>query len=321
MTSEPGASRLREEERGQPVASPRPDEEHGNGAPRQRGAEPRPELVAETPMQKVVLPGLVDLFLGNVVVPGRFEPHRAAGFVTRLTDVPNTTAGDLYRRYGLQHVPGWPSTRDLHVLRFFAHTAAGFAAPFGRSVFRMELAELPAGTELWRIDERGDEQRIAAYLHRQIGWVSTVPVLLGPGRWNQAPVALRPTVRRGLVAHYRGDDFDADFGPQPGEVTLHPLPGVRPPEDFAEQAGARFLVVPIPDLDSLSLVRWCGTWQGLPVELVHAGPEQLTVQYQGEEGQRANDSGLAEVDYRVWRGGVPRGEVAGVRDEAIGLAP
>ena len=46
-----------------------------------------PELTPDTAMQKVVLPGLVDLTLGNVVVPGRFDPNRIAGFVTRLETI------------------------------------------------------------------------------------------------------------------------------------------------------------------------------------------------------------------------------------------
>ena len=103
-------------------------------------------------MQKVVLPGLVDLLLGNVTVPGRFDPHRIAGFVTRLEDVPTGSAWDLARRYGLDQVPGWPVSSELHVLRFFARHPAPFISPFGRHVYQMDLLELPAGTELWRID-------------------------------------------------------------------------------------------------------------------------------------------------------------------------
>lgn len=274
---------------------------------------PVPDLRADTAMQKVVLPGLVDLLLGNVVVPGRFEPHRVAGFVTRLQDVPGGSSSDLSRRYGLDQVPGWPVTPELHVLRFYAHNPVPFVAPFERNVYRMDLLELPAGAELWRIDASGSEQRIAAYLHRQIGWVGTSPVLLGPGRWGRPPVPLRPTVRRGLVARYRGADFDADFGPKPGFVTLHPLPGRRPPDDFVEQAGTYTLSVQISELDSIALVRWRGQWRGLDVELVESSQDEAVVHYNGDDGQRAVDEGLAEVDYRVWRGPVPKSELGEVR--------
>jgi hypothetical protein len=287
--------------------------------PRLRVPPGVPELTPDTAMQKVVLPGLVELTLGNVVVPGRFDPHRIAGFVTRLEDVPASSSTDLIRRYGLNQVAGWPLTEDLHVLRFYAHHPQLYIAPFERSVYQVDLIELPAGTELWRIDSRGEEQRVGAYLNRQVGWVSTRPPVLGPACWNRPPVPLRPTVRRGLIAQYRGGDFDADFGPRPGEVTLHPLPGRRPPEGFIEQAGGYVLPVMIEELDRLELVRWRGTWNGLPVELVESGPEYAVIHYIGENGPRAADLGLAEVDYRVWRGYVPRSELAGVAEHRLTL--
>ena len=270
-------------------------------------------------MQKVVLPGLVDLLVGNVRVAGRFDPHRIAGFVTRLEDVPTGAASDLARRFGLDQVSGWPVSSELHVLRFFAHHPAPFISPFGRHVYQMDLLELPACTELWRIDSSGAEQRIAAYLHRQLGWVATVPIPLGPGRWNTPPVPLRPTVRRGLATRYRCGDFDADFGPRPGEVTLHPLPGRPAPADFTSQAGVHTLPVSVFELDSLLLQRWRASWRDLPVELVETSADEVVVQYVGEDEQRATDLGLAEVDYRVWRGPVPRVELSEVHQESTTL--
>lgn len=280
-----------------------------------------PELTPDTPMQKVVLPGLVDLTLGNVVVPARFDPHRVAGFVTRLQDVPPGSAADLMRRYGLHEVPGWPLAEDLHVLRFYAHSPDLYVAPFERKVYQIDLLELPAGAELWRIDPDGAEERVGAYLNRQVGWVSTAPVPLGPAGWNQAPVALQPSVRRGLIATLRGHAFDADFGPRPGEVTLHPVPGRRPPKTFTEQAGIYTLTLPIGELDALELVRWRAAWHGLPVEVVESGPQIAVIHYIGENGQRAASLGLAEVDYRVWRGPVLHGELAGVQQLRIPLGP
>ena len=284
--------------------------------PRLRVPGQAPELKSDTAMQKVVLPGLVELTLGNVVVPARFDPHRIAGFVTRLEDVPASSSTELVRRYGLDQVAGWPVTDELYVLRFYAHSPQLYIAPFERSVYQVDLMELPAGTELWRIDSHGDEQRVGAYLNRQVGWISTERIMLGPACWNRPPVPLRPTVRRGLVARYQGGDFDADFGPRPGEVTLHPLPGKRLPD---EHAGAYPLAVTLGDLDTLDLVRWRGGWNGLPVELVESGPEQAVIHYIGENGPRAADFGLAEVDYRVWRGCVPRTELADVWEQRLAL--
>ena len=102
--------------------------------PRLRVPGQVPELKPDTPMQKVVLPGLVELTLGNVVVPDRFHPHRIAGFVTRLEDVPASSSSELARRYGLDQVAGWPVTDELYVLRFYAHSPQLYIAPFERSV-------------------------------------------------------------------------------------------------------------------------------------------------------------------------------------------
>ncbi len=270
-------------------------------------------------MQKVVLPGLVELTLGNVMVPRRFDPHRISGFVMRLEDVPAGSSSELAHLLGLHQVTGWPITDELYVLRFYAHSPQLYIAPFECGIYQVDLIELPAGTELWRIDSQGDEQRVGAYLNRQIGWVSTGPAMLGPAGWNRPPAPLRPSVRRGLVALYQGGDFDADFGPRPGEVTLHPLPGQRPDEDFTDQAGAYTLTVMIDELDSLDVVRWCGKWNDLPVELVDAEPEHAVIHYVGPDGPRAAELGLAEVDYRVWRGCVPRTELADVAEQRVSL--
>ena len=287
--------------------------------PRPVVASQIPALRPDTPMQKVMLPGLVDLTLGNVVVPGRFDPYRIAGFVTRLQDVPAGTAADLASRYGLNQVPAWPASTELHVMRFYAHSPELYIAPFERNVYQIDLLELPAGAELWRIDAEGHEQRVGAYLNRQVGWVSTAPVPLGPGSWNQPPVSLQPTVRRGPVARFCGQDFDADLGPRPGEVTLHPLPGQPPPPFFTLQAGAWTLAVAISELDSLEMLRWRAGWRELPVEIVDSGPDWVVIHYIGENGQRAADLGCAEVDYRVWRGSVPRTDVTDVQQQRVPL--
>jgi hypothetical protein len=278
-----------------------------------------PKLTPDTPMQKVVLAGLVELTLGNVVVPGRFDPYRIAGFLTRLQDVPAGSSTELARRLGLNQVSGWPPSTELYVLRFYAHSPQLYDAPFERSIYQIDLFELPAGAELWRIDAEGGELRVGAYLHRQVGWVNTAPVRLGPARWNRAPVPMHPTVRRGLVARFHDQEFDADFGPHPGEVTLHPLPGTPPPPTFVEQTGTFTLAVRISELDSLEMVRWRAGWRGLPVEVVESWPQHLVIHYIGENGQRAAHFGLAEVDYRVWRGAVPRSELTDVHEQRMAL--
>lgn len=301
------------------AAQPLPEKLVAPPPPRPVVATLVPELQPDTAMQKVVLPGLVDLTLGNVVVPGRFDPYRIAGFVTRLQDVPASSSVELARRLGLNQVPGWPSTPELYVLRFYAHSPELYVAPFERSIYQLDLLELPAGAELWRVDPEGGELRVGAYLHRQVGWVSTAPVQLGPGRWNRAPVSMQPTVRRGLAVRFHGQDFDADFGPRPGELTLHPLPGTQPPPNFVEQAGTYTLTVRVDEVDSLELVRWRAGWRGLPVELVESWPQQVVIHYIGENGPLAAHFGLAEVDYRVWRGVVPHSELTDVHEQRMVL--
>ncbi|MGH3918543.1 MAG: hypothetical protein ACRDSG_05815, partial [Pseudonocardiaceae bacterium] len=86
-----------------------------------------------------------------------------------------------------------------------------------------------------------------------------------------------------------------------------------------EQAGACTLSVMISELDSLDLVRWRGGWRGLPVELLESGPEYAVIHYIGENGSRAAEFGLAEVDYRVWRGAVPHSELADVQEQRTEL--
>jgi hypothetical protein len=75
----------------------------------------------------------------------------------------------------------------------------------------------------------------------------------------------------------------------------------------------------IDKLDSLELLRWRGGWQNLPVEVVESGPEQAVIHYIGENGPRAAELGLAEVDYRVWRGAVPCAELSDVAVQRLAL--
>jgi hypothetical protein len=77
--------------------------------------------------------------------------------------------------------------------------------------------------------------------------------------------------------------------------------------------------VSVFELDSLLLLRWRAFWHDLPVELVETRADEAVVHYVGEDGQRATDLGLAEVDYRVWRGRVPRAELSEVHQESTTL--
>ena len=144
---------------------------------------------------------IADLYRGNVVVPGRFEPHRTAGFCTRFQDVAARTAADIAESYGLDRVPEWPLGGPVYVLRFRAGQPALYRTSYGGNTaagarrmgtttvlpppflgtgytpsrshvipeYLLDLIELPAGTEMWQITESGEERRVARYLHRQSG--------------------------------------------------------------------------------------------------------------------------------------------------------
>lgn len=301
---------------------------------------------ASTIVQKVVHPALAELYLGNVTVPGRFEPHRAAGFVVRGGDVTAERADEFAEAFGMDKVPGWPLGGPLYLLRFPASSTLLFTTTFGGQTpeaaqlmnthvvypapflgtgytpsahpvpeYFLELAELPAGAELWRVDPFGEQVRVGKYVHRQIGWIPTGGVDFGPGRWYRAPAPLRPTVRRGLVVRFEGQDFDADFGPNPGELTLHPLPGQPAPAGFEEREGTRFRVIADVQAETVHHLRQLTSWRGAPFELVDVVGDRATLNFLGENYQVADALDLVEVDFRVWRAVVPRAELGEIRED------
>jgi hypothetical protein len=98
------------------------------------------------------------------------------------------------------------------------------------------------------------------------------------------------------------------------------LVGQPPPPFFTQQTGTATLAVAISDLDSLEMLSWRAEWRGLPIEIVDSGPDWVVIHYIGENGQRAAELGCAEVDYRVWRGSVPRADLTDVQQQRVPLA-
>ncbi len=299
----------------------------------------------ETILQKIVHPAIAQLYLGNVTINGRFEPHRAAGFVTRGQDFPQGTADQFAEAFGVDKVEGWPKGTQ-YLLRFYAHTEEVFETSFGGPTLEgaqkmgttrvypvpftgtgytpsaspipeyvMELNELPAGTELWRFEPNGESRSVGKYVNRQVGWIPTGDVGFGPGRYWESPVPLRPTVRRGLVARYRGQEFDADFAQRPGTLLLYPLPGHPAPEDFAERDGYRYLEIPDAVVDQLGYLRKLCVHRGERFEVLGIQGDQAVLHYLGENYETARRLGLTEVDFRQWRTVVPRTELSDVGDE------
>ncbi|GAA3990385.1 hypothetical protein GCM10022247_06380 [Allokutzneria multivorans] len=254
------------------------------------------DIGPETILWKAVHPALAQLYLGNVAVPGKFEPHRAAGVVVQDQDFPQAL--------GLDEIEGWP-TGTQYALRFSVHTKEIFDGDV------MELTELAAGTELWRIEPDSERQSVGEYVNRQVGWTPTGDVGFGPGRFWSAPVPLRTTVRRGLIGRYRDQDFDIDFAATPGSVLLHPLTGEAAPPEFTE----RVLEVPATAVQGLGLARKLCTHRDAEFEIIGVIGDHAVLHFVGENHETAQHLGLSEVDFRQWRAFVHRNALHDIRDE------
>lgn len=306
----------------------------GNGA-----AGLAPTTVIELP----VPPPLAPAYAGNLAIPRAFEPHRAAGFCVRAADITSGDAAAVRAQHGLAGDPTWTPHGDadpLHVLRFYASWPGAFVVPFGGSTpegaqrmgtgrvypepflgtgytayaprpvpqYWLPLTELPLGTELWRIGADGTQQPIAAYLGRYTGWRLQPGVEpFGQQPWQNAPQALRTSVRRGLRAVYQGGDYDADFGSEPGRITLYRSGGA------AEAVQSRAVLD--AQCDAVRYVRLLCRWRGARFEAIDADPDSVTLNYLGENHLEAGSLGLTEVGYHVWRITVPRTEASEYTEE------
>jgi len=301
-----------------------------------------------TVMHLPIKPGLSGLYLGNVLVPGRFEPHRVQGFAGRAADTAELTTARIVANYGLDKIPGWGHTDEVYFLKFYAGHTFRFRTSFGSSdravaaemgvrrvlpppflgtgyfpgvdhplpEYVLLLTEIPVGAELWvrRADE--SEQRLGQYHSRKVGWISEEKGAFGESAWFAPPVALPPTIRRGFAARYRGGDFDADLA-GPGRFVLYPMPGTQAPQDFRESYGARMTVVDQAELEGLTYVRNLCTWRGANFEILDRTPYTSELHLVDEDYLVAGELGLIEVDYRVWRATAPNSELTDVRVDVV----
>ena len=295
-------------------------------------------------MHMPVKPGLAGLYLGNVIVPARFEPHRVQGFVSRAVDTADFSTAQLVQEYGLNKIPGWGPTADVYFLKFYASHTFPFRTSFGansREVsaemairriypppflgtgyfpgdqhslpeYVLSLIELPMAAELWVRDAADQERLLGRYQGRKAGWQrAPEEPALAESTWFTPPVPLPPLVRRGFTARYRGHDFDADLA-GPGKFLLHPVPGAPAPADFVEHAGSRVKLVDHVELDDLTFVRMLCTWRGATFELLARNPNITVLHLVDEDFVTAQELDLVEVDYRVWRIMAPPAELADV---------
>ncbi|MGK3199725.1 hypothetical protein [Amycolatopsis sp. MEPSY49] len=305
-------------------------------------------LLGNTVVQLPVKPGLVGLYLGNVIVPGRFEPHRVQGFAGRAEDVAELDTAAMIRNYGLAKIPGWGPLEELYLLRFTAGHTFPFRTSYGSTdreianelgtarvypppylgtgyfpgvdhplpEYVLRLIELPVGAELLVRRADNTEERLAQYHSRKVGWIPDQKDAFGEATFFPPPVPLPPLVRRGYTARYRGGDFDAEFA-GPARVVLHPLPGAAAPADFGETYGFRMKAVDQVELDELTFVRTLCRWRGGTFELLGRTRDSADLHLADEDYLTARDLGLSEVDYRVWRKTVPANELTDVRTESV----
>src|SRR5947208_4430703 len=88
-------------------------------------------ISASTVLHLPVKPAMAGLYLGNVVVPGKFEPHRVQGFAGRAEYTAGFGTAQLVRDYGLDKIPGWGGTSTVYFLKFFACHTFAFRTSFG----------------------------------------------------------------------------------------------------------------------------------------------------------------------------------------------
>jgi hypothetical protein len=301
---------------------------------------------AATIMQLPVPDHLAPYYAGNLLVPGTFEPHRGGGLCVRIEDLAAGNADSFLDQHGLSDAADWPRGEYFYGLRFYAAAPALYEVSFGgrtpvgaqqtgthrvlpapfvgtgytnyteRAVpeYWMLLTELSVGTELWRVDSAANQERVAVYGGRYAGWRPEPGVeQFGQYVWTPPPVPLPTSVRRGLYVVVQGVEYEAEFGPHAGEVTLY-----RRAEDGKLQA----MRLPIEQCDAVIHVRLLCTWRGAQFEALAADADTVALNYLGENYQEAAELGLPEIGYRIWRTVVPRMEVAeyALEERPVGAA-
>jgi len=310
-----------------------------------------PGLSPRTVIQLPIPRRLAELYVGNSVVPGIFEPFRMWGLCSRMVDVVRVESGAEARAiHGLaEALDEFPAGDGLFVLRFPASWPGLFAASFGGQStagaerldstlvlpppflgtgytkyapaavpeYWLELTEVPIGAELWHMNEDGGdgyEAGLATYAGRYSGWRS-FPVAEERGlRPSGAAGAPPGSVNRGLLIGYQGAMYPADFGPENGMVTAY-----RTSMDGS--VAARKLTE--PQCEEISYFRLLCTWRGAPFEILTIGEQDATIALTSGNAEQAAQLGLASGGRHAWRAQVPKTELQDVTEETrkIGVQP
>lgn len=293
---------------------------------------------------------LAQLYAGNTVVPGVFEPFRIWGLCSRMVDVARVDSGAQARAvHGLAQAAQFPEGDGLFVVWFPASWPGRFRASFGGQStegaarlsstlvlpapflgtgytkhataavpeFWLDLTQLPIGAELWHLAEDGGagyEAALAAYAGRHAGWRSFPAAQergLHPGGAGHAPAG---SINRGLLVSYQGAVHPADFGPEEGMVTAY-----RTAQDGS--VAARRLTA--PQCEDLSYFRLLCTWREAPFEILALDELTATIALTSGNAEQAARLGLAEAGRHAWRAQVPTAELADVIEQTrtIGVQP
>lgn len=310
-----------------------------------------PGLSPRTAVQLPLTRQLAELYVGNKVVPGLFEPFRAWGLCSRMVDVARVTSGARAREvHGLTAAAEeFPAGDGLFVLRFAAGWPGLFRASFGgRSSaaaarlnstlvlpepflgtgftafaeeavpeYWMDLAELPIGAELWHMAEdgaEGYEQGLARYAGRHSGWRS-FPMArdrgLVPGGAAEAPAHGVP---RGPFAAYQGTAYPADFGPGFGELTA-----------YRTEADGSVMARRVSDTkcDAVEHRRTLATWRGAEFEVLADDGHIATLALAVANAEVAAELELTPAGRHAWRTQAPTAHLEHVAEEVgeIGVQP
>jgi hypothetical protein len=310
-----------------------------------------PGLSPRTVIQLPIPRRLAELYVGNSVIPGLFEPFRVWGLCSRMVDVARVDSGAQARAvHGLaEATEEFPEGDGLFVLRFPASWPGLFAASFGGQntvgaariestlvlpppflgtgytkyapaaipEYWLELTEVPIGTELWHMNESGGEGYevgLATYAGRHSGWRSFPAAEergLRPGGAADTPAG---SVNRGLLIGYEGAIYPADFGPEDAMVTAY-----RTSPDGS--VAARRLKE--AQCEEISYFRLLCTWRGAPFEILALGDQDATIALTSGNAEQATHLGLSSAGRHAWRAQAPKAELEELAEETrkIGVQP
>lgn len=124
----------------------------------------------------------------------------------------------------------------------------------------------------------------------------------------------------GYRARWQGVEYAAAVDPQPEQLLIR-LQRSAAAEGFDEvEEGRHVRVVPATDCEALTFVTTVCEWRGAPFQVHDEREDDLLLEYTGGAVPVARRLGLARVERGVYRAWVPRAEVTGLREEAVGLS-